>query len=64
MTHSYAHISELAYQAVRRAILPEYPRPRDKDGRYVSRVDAKAAQLRGELANNGDVQDAIERVRA
>ena len=49
MTHSYAHINELCYHAVRRAILPTYPRPRDKDGRFVSRVETKAAQLRAEL---------------
>ena len=34
--HSEAHIAELAYQAVRRAILPHYPRPRDMDGRFTS----------------------------
>ena len=57
-----AAINEIGYQAVRRAILPTYPRPRDRDGRFLSRVETKAAELRSELAaaNNITLEQAIE----
>lgn len=60
--HIYAHVSELCYHAVRRAILPTYPRPRDKDGRFISRVETKAAQLRAELSHTSLAQ-AISEIR-
>lgn len=48
MTHSSAHISELAYQAVRRAILPQLPRPRDTNGRFISRRELTTKRLKAE----------------
>ena len=62
MGHSYAHVNERCYQAVRRAICPTYTRPRDGAGRFLSRVETKAAELRSELAaaNNITLEQAIE----
>ena len=45
MGHSSAHISELAYQAVRRAILPQLPRPRDTNGRFISRRELTTKRM-------------------
>ena len=63
--HSYAHLNELAYQAVRRAILPGYPRPRSTDGRFLSRIETKAAEIRSELSavSNHTLSEAIEAIR-
>ena len=66
MGHSYAHINELGYQAVRRAILPLYPQPRDMDGRFTSVRDMTTERLRSELQadNNADLEQAIANTRA
>ena len=66
MGHSYAHINELAYQAVRRAILPHYPKPRDMDGRFTSVRDMTTERLRSELQadNNAGLEQAIANTRA
>ena len=65
--HSYAHVSEACYAAVRHALFPAgYPMKRGPDGRFVSRIADTTERLRSELAaeNNTDLAEAIERTRA
>lgn len=64
--HSQAHVSEVAYRAVRKALFPYgYPQLRDRDGRFVSRIKSTAERLRSEQAalHNLPLVEAIERVR-
>jgi hypothetical protein len=46
---SYAHVNELCYQAVRRAILPSIPVARDDCGRFVSRREITTSRLRASI---------------
>lgn len=61
--HAFAHVNELGYQAVRRALFPAgLPMHRDTEGRFTSRCAVTAERLRGELAatNNLSLAEAIE----
>jgi hypothetical protein len=65
--HSPAHVSEVAYRAVRKALFPDgYPQLRDRDGRFVSRLKSTTERLRSEQAalHNLPLEEAIELQRA
>ena len=64
-THSYAHVNELAYQAIRKALDLREPIRRDALGRYVSRKETKSAQIREELQAkaNKPLEDALDTLR-
>ena len=64
--HSYAHVNERCYRAVRLALFPAgFPTEREWDGRFISRTKATARRLRRELAstNNIPLEEAVERTR-
>jgi hypothetical protein len=47
--HSPAHVEEVCWQAVRRALGITMPVSRDTSGRYVSRKETKSRELREEM---------------
>lgn len=64
--HSKAHIEELAYTAIRKALFPAgFPVPRARDGRFISRTKATARRLREELQaqSNLTLSQAISRIQ-
>jgi hypothetical protein len=64
--HSHAHVFEVCYRAISRAILPIAPRLRDKNtGRFVSRIKSTTERLRSEQAalHNLPLEEAIEMTR-
>lgn len=61
-TRSYAHLNELCYRAVARALgVRPKPLTRDELGRYISRKETKSKEIRAELAaqNNASLEEAI-----